>query len=127
MLLPEEERTPRFYPSDWRHLEFDSLLMKNTALAIRRRPLSDTNETDFVVVKDAMVFRRIDGDSIDGDAGAERILRRAFEPGRRPPRSRSSWRHWSRSAIASNIGNTKRRPDRSKTKTAPEGAVFVYR
>ena len=27
--------------------------MKNTALAIRRRPLSDTNETDFVVVKDA--------------------------------------------------------------------------
>ena len=127
MLLPEEERTPRFYPSDWRHLEFDSLLMKNTALAIRRRPLSDTNETDFVVVKDAMVFRRIDGDSIDGDAGAERILRRAFEPGRRPPRSRSSWRHWSRSAIASNIGNTKRRPDRSKTKTAPEGAVFLSR
>ena len=83
MLLPEEERTPRFYPSDWRHLEFDSLLMKNTALAIRRRPLSDTNETDFVVVKDAMVFRRIDGDSIDGDAGAERILRR-FRTGSPP-------------------------------------------
>jgi len=57
--------------------------MKNTALAIRRRPLSDTNETDFVVVKDAMVFRRIDGDSIDGDAGAERILRR-FRTGSPP-------------------------------------------